>query len=208
MRERELVTRVVFVRHGETDFPIDRIYCDDREDPTLNEEGKSQAVRAANRLKGEDIAALYVSPCARTRMTAKAILAHHAGVHEKIEPNFRERRFGVWEGLFFREIEAEYAENYKAWKKNQAGYRPRGGESVFDVQGRVVPVVEGVVDAHKGNVVVIVAHVGPIRVMLADAIGLPVDAYRRLQVDPASISIVDYGRSQNNLILLNSTGAV
>ncbi len=138
-------------------------------------------------------------------MTADSILTYHKDVSAKIEPGFRERRFGVWEGLFFHDIEAGYVEDFQKWKKDPAGYKPQEGESVFDVQARVAPIIERVVNAYKGKVIVVVAHVGPIRIMVSDALGLSVDAYRRLQIDPASISVVDYGRSQSNLILLNYT---
>ncbi|TPW09929.1 MAG: hypothetical protein FD130_2366, partial [Halothiobacillaceae bacterium] len=50
MREKEKSTQIIFVRHGKTDFPLDRIYCDDREDPPLSVEGLQQAERAARLL--------------------------------------------------------------------------------------------------------------------------------------------------------------
>ena len=154
-------------------------------------------------LRGEDVAALYVSPAARTRMTAGSILAFHGNVSAQVEPGLRERRFGIWEGLTFREIEEGYADLYKAWKMDQAGFVPEGGESIFDVQVRLEPVIERIVSENRGRTAVVVAHVGPIRTLVAQALGGGVKEYRRFQVDPASIAIVDYGVRQNNLILLN-----
>lgn len=203
MRSKERVTRVVYVRHGETDFPIDRIYCDDREDPPLNDRGVLQAEGAAECLKDANISALYVSPSARTRMTAEKILAHHSGIVPQVEPDFCERRFGIWEGLRFQEIEDKYSELYLSWKKDQAGFVPEGGESIFDVQSRLEPLVSRIVEGARGRLVVVVAHVGPIRAMVSSALTGSVEEYRRFQIDPASMAVVDYGFKQNNLILLN-----
>ena len=203
MRSKERVTRVIFVRHGETDFPVDRIYCDDTEDPFLNSKGLAQAKRAADCLKSVGISKLYVSPAGRTRKTAEAISGFHPGVAMQVESVLAERKFGIWEGLYFEEIERGYPEGYLDWKRNQAGYVPEGGESIFDVGSRLIPFLTQVVGSNRGKVVVVVSHVGPIRVALAAALGLGLEGYRSIQVDPASVSVVDYGERQNNLILHN-----
>ena len=203
MRERERSTRVVFVRHGETDFPLNRIYCDGREEPALNSLGIVQASQVADCLRGARIDALYASPCLRTQMTAETVAAGHGDLRIVFEDDLRERHFGIWEGLYFNEIESQFPLEYESWKRDQAAFKPDGGESVYDLAGRVVPVVSEIVARHRGETVVLVTHVGPIRVLVAEALGMPVESYRRLHIDPASITVVDYGLSQNNLILLN-----
>ncbi len=203
MRDKELKTRVIFVRHGETNFPLDRIYCDDREDPPLNEFGAEQAQDAAESLSGMRVAAVHASPCVRTQMTAQAIAAKHGGLNITLENSLRERHFGVWEGLYFNEIERDFPAEYLAWKKNQAAFKPEGGESVYDLLGRVTTKLNELVARYRGETIIVVAHVGPIRVLVSEAVGLPVESYRQLQIDPASVTIIDYGISQNNLILLN-----
>ena len=203
MREKELVTRVIFVRHGETDFPLDRIYCDGHEEPALNGSGIAQASQASGFLRGWRVDALYASPCLRTRMTAEAIAASHEGLRAVFNDALRERHFGVWEGLYFNEIESRFPAEYRLWKQDQSAFKPEGGESVYDLARRVVPEVKEIVASHRGGTAVIVAHVGPIRVLVAEALGMPVELYRSLRIDPASITVVDYGFSQNNLILLN-----
>ncbi len=202
MRSKEESARVIYVRHGKTDFPLDRIYCDDKEDPPLNELGVSQAQQAARVLAKIDVAAVFASPSMRTRMTAEFIAGLH-GLPVKLESNLVERRFGFWEGMYFDEIEANFPDEYKDWKINNAAFKPKGGESVFDLSSRVELSISELVDGFKGKVVVVVSHVGPIRVALAQAISLPLEKYRSLIIDYASVSIVDYGRRQNNLICLN-----
>src|SRR3569833_3317759 len=99
MREKESATRVIYVRHGLTNFPNNRIYCDDREDPALNAEGTQHAEDAAALLAQQKIDAIYASPRLRTRSTAEAI-AKTAGAVIQFVPALRERRFGIWDGLY------------------------------------------------------------------------------------------------------------
>jgi broad specificity phosphatase PhoE len=136
-------------------------------------------------------------------MTAEVVAAGHDGLHIVFEDSLRERHFGIWEGLRFNEIESQFPLEYKAWKQDQAIFKPDRGESVYDLAERVVPAVKEMVARHRGETVLIVTHVGPIRVLVAEALGMPVELYRRLRVDPASITVVDYGDLQNNLILMN-----
>lgn len=203
MREKERSTKIIFVRHGETSFPVDRIYCDEVEDPPLNNLGLAQVEQAAESLNLARPAALYVSPSLRTRMTADILSLPHSGLLAVPDDCLRERHFGVWEGLCFSEIERDFAAEHQKWKRDQASFKPKGGESVYDLADRVVPFVRDVVARHRGEVVIVVAHVGPIRVLVAEALGIPIGAYRQLCIDPASITVVDYGITQNNLILMN-----
>lgn len=205
MREKEIATSILFVRHGQTDFPLDRIYCDDAEDPALNQNGVAQANRAATYLASIPLAAIYSSPCQRTLATANAVAAalERPSVRVDVRPALMERRFGIWEGLFFHEIESQYPEEYRRWKSDNSGYKPQGGESIFDMLARIKPTLEEIITKHKGETVAVVGHVGPIRAMIADALCLPLTEYRRIAIDYASISQVNYGRKQNNLIFCN-----
>ncbi|NOY62940.1 MAG: histidine phosphatase family protein [Gammaproteobacteria bacterium] len=207
MREKEKSTQIIYVRHGVTDFPLDRIYCDDREDPALNELGVAQAQQAALRLKETQIDLIVASPYLRTRMTAEAI-AQATGAPLEFNKALRERGFGIWDGLYFNEIETGYPEDFLRWKQNPADFKPENGESVHDLLRRVSSVISDITTHHKGKCVAVVAHVGPIRACLCDALNIPIKHYRQLCVDYASSSRVDYGKSQNNFIYMNQTHAV
>jgi broad specificity phosphatase PhoE len=203
VREKEKASRIIYVRHGETNFPIDRIYCDLQEDPPLSEKGLWQAEQTAEFLANVDAAAIYASPCCRTRMTAEAIAKNHKHLLIGIEPDLMERNFGIWEGLYFHEIESQYPDLHREWKQNQALFKPERGESVYDLADRTQPVIDRLLDKHAGQTIIVVAHVGPIRALIAKALEMPVEGYRRLGVDPASATCIDYGGSQNNLIFMN-----
>lgn len=202
MRDKEQATAVIFVRHGQADFPGDRLYCDDREDPVLTADGERQARHAAELLAGQTVDAVYASPMCRTRSTAAPIVAA-TGAPLRIDERLRERPFGIWDGLYFDDIARDYPEGFQAWKADPVDYVPEGGETITDHMARVRAAVTAIVAAHPGGLVVIVAHVGPIRMCLTDALCMPLAAYRRLTIDYGSLSRVDYGRRQNNLIYMN-----
>lgn len=202
MREKESAARVIFVRHGVTDFPTNRIYCDDREDPALNAEGLEHARNAAALLVRHRVDVIYASPSLRTRTTADEI-AKATGREVHYRPALRERRFGIWDGLYFDEIERQYPDDYRAWKGDMAGYTPPGGETIEDLRQRVGAELATIVATHPQQTVVVVSHVGPIRVCIADALNIPLAWYRQLRIDYGSLTRVDYGRTQNNLVYAN-----
>lgn len=204
MREKESATRIIYVRHGLTGFPSNRIYCDDREDPGLNSEGAQHAQDAADLLARQKVDAIYASPSLRTRSTAEAI-TKSTGMEIQFVADLRERRFGVWDGLYFEEIERDFPEEYRAWKRDMAGYTPQGGETMEALLRRTTAEIARIVAQHAHQTVVVVTHVGPIRVCVADALKIPLEWYRQLRIDYGSLTCIDYGRSQNNLIYANLT---
>ncbi len=203
MREKERSTRIIFVRHGETDFPLDRLYCNDEiESPPLNAAGQMQVEAAAISLSDIKIDAIYASPAQRTQMTAKAI-ASKCGSKVVVCDAFLERRFGEWDGLYFDDVEKDYPAEYRAWKVDPLNFSPAGGETITDLLNRVREGVELILAAHSGETVVVAAHVGSIRVALADALQMPLEGYRQLRIDYASRSAIDFGCRQNNIIYMN-----
>lgn len=203
MREKDAATTIIFLRHGMTDFPHDRIYCDSREDPPLNSQGLAQAQWAANLLAASPIQAIYHSPTARTTITASMAAKHH-DVPMVALPALMERRFGIWEGLYFHEIEQRYPNDYLAWKKDQAGYKPAdGGESFYELEERLQQCLQSFIQQHTGATLLVVSHVGPIRVCISSALRMPLSMARQLNIDFAAISRIDYGSRNINLRYLN-----
>jgi broad specificity phosphatase PhoE len=202
MREKEKHTRIIYVRHGKPDFPHDRLYCDEREDPLLTDEGVRQAEAAAELLKGEAVDAVYVSPMQRTRMTAQPIIAAlQAPLH--VDDQLKERPFGLWDGMYFDDIQRDFPDEFKAWKRDPVGFVPQGGETIHEHSDRISAAVQRIISNHTGETVVVVMHVGPIRMCVTQALQMPLSAYRRLTVDYGSLTRIDYGRRQDNLIYLN-----
>ncbi|MBI5192664.1 MAG: histidine phosphatase family protein [Nitrospirae bacterium] len=200
MRVKEPATTIIFIRHGSTDFPEDQVYKGDN-GPQLNKEGLLYAQKLGEWIKGEDIVAVLVSPSKRTIETATPIVKS-LNLEYKIMDELKERDFGIWEGLTFSEIENQYPEGLKKWKEDPISYTPEGGESIVDLQKRVNNIVERVVNEFKRKKVVVVAHMGPIRVAVTQALQIPLINYRHLQIRPCSATRIDYGITAANLFYL------
>jgi len=78
---------------------------------------------------------------------------------------------------------------------------------MYALANRAVAAIRRLISIHRAKTLVVVTHVGPIRALVAEAIGLPLTSYRQLRIDPASITCVDYGVKCNNLIFMNFNGS-
>ena len=202
MRVKEPSTTIIFIRHGSTNFPEDRVYKGDN-GPNLNTEGRLQAERLGGWIREGDIAAIFVSPTTRTIETATPIVKT-LELEYKILDDLKERGFGIWEGLTFREIEDQYPDGLEKWKRDPINYTPQDGESIIDLQKRVNDVVQYAMQEHRGKRVVMVTHMGPIRVAIAMALQIPLTNYRHVQIHPGSATRIDYGITAANLIYLSA----
>ena len=106
--------------------------------------------------------------------------------------------FGVWDGLTFAEVAERDKAGLEAWL-GQLDQAPAGGESFETVQARVLAASARVRAAHEGRTVVVVSHVTPIKVLVGNALGAPLDGVFRMELSPASVTVVSYYREENGL---------
>ena len=115
-------TRILLVRHGETDWnATGRIQG--HNDTPLNAAGRQQALRAAQRLALQPVRGLYSSDLARAYETAM-IIGEPLGLTVVTSPRLRERRYGAWEGLTAAEIQARYPEQFAMWRARSTDFAP------------------------------------------------------------------------------------
>ena len=186
------ITRLYLVRHGETLANREYRYIGTRDDP-LSAHGQTQALQLAEALSGLPITAVYSSPLQRTYYTALPIAASHSLEVQRVD-ELRECNFGTWEGLSRAEVlerSPEDSQRLREWEHNTS-IAPPGGESFEALQQRVLTAVERVSQAHPDQAIVLVSHVGPIKVLLSAALGAPLSSAFRIFLDPATISVVDW----------------
>lgn len=200
MREKEAHTSLLFIRHGDPNYPSTRLYARE-DDPGLTPEGFAQAARLGEWIKGAQVEAIYVSPTRRTRETAEPI-AQALGLETREDDRLQERHFGVWEGMDFDAIQSDHPEDFRAWKTDPIGFAPEGGETVVDLGARVSQALAETRERHPGGAALVVTHVGVIRAALCEALGTPLEEYRRFHIATGSVARVDYGRRQANLMYL------
>jgi broad specificity phosphatase PhoE len=185
-------TRLFLVRHGETLANREYRYIGTRDDP-LSAHGQTQAMQLAEALSILKVAAVYSSPLQRTYETALPIAARHGLEVQRVE-DLRECDFGTWEGLSRAEVAArsqEDSQRLREWEQNTS-VAPPGGESFEALQQRVCTAVERLSQDHPDQAIVLVSHVGPIKVLLSAALGAPLSSAFRIFLDPATISVVDW----------------
>jgi broad specificity phosphatase PhoE len=184
--------RFFLVRHGETAENARMRYLGTRDEP-LTENGMRQALQVADALSQLPIAAIISSPMRRAADTA-APIQKACGVELRLDRRLAEGSFGRWEGLSRAEVldlGNPDAELLARWESDPS-CAPPGGESINDVQKRVIRLVEELKEEFAGSSVVLVSHVGPIKALLAAALGVSPQASRRLFLDPGTISVIEW----------------
>jgi ribonuclease H / adenosylcobalamin/alpha-ribazole phosphatase len=184
-------TRLILVRHGETAFTTQGRYSG-RGDVPLSEQGEAQAMAAAGRVSGiaRDVAAVVTSPLSRCTRTAELIAAEVGGVAVTVMPDLIECDFGEWEGLTFAEAQDRDPAAMQAWLDSPR-VAPPGGESFETVAKRVQAAMGTLLRSYPSEVVVVVSHVSPIKLILRDALAAGDDFLHRMFLDAAGVSTMD-----------------
>lgn len=184
------ILRLLLARHGEVPANRELRYVGSLDEP-LAAPGLEQADRLAAALAGLPVQAVYSSPLLRARETGRRIAAARE-LPLKLDPRLREQAFGEWEGRTRREVLAGDGDRLLRWEAD-LGSSPPGGESLVTVQERMLDLIGDLARQHQGDWVVLVSHVGPIKALLCAALGVPLAAARHLFLDPATLSVVDWG---------------
>ncbi len=183
------MVRLILARHGAAEGSLEFRFNGSSDVP-LTPHGIAQARLLADALYPLAPAAIYSSPLARARATADAI-ATRAHLTVDIQPDLREQSYGAWERLTADEARQRDPKRFAAWSAGQR-IAPPSGEALSAVRQRVVACVCELAQRHAGETVALVAHVGPIKVLLCAALGLPLSGARRFWIDPASYSVLDW----------------
>jgi probable phosphomutase (TIGR03848 family) len=199
---------VILVRHGRTTANASGVLAGRTPGVSLDDVGRTQAEAAGQRLAVVPLVEVVSSPLERCKQTAAAILSAQEGRPKRsTERGITECDYGDWQGRVLRTLAKE-----PLWKVVQtqpsAAVFP-GGESLTAMQSRAVAAVrrkDAAVEAEHGPgaVWVAVSHGDIIKSLLADALGMHLDLFQRLHVDPASVSIVRYTAARPFVLASNT----
>jgi probable phosphomutase (TIGR03848 family) len=205
------MTTVLLIRHGRTSANTAGILAGRSSGVVLDDVGRRQVAEAAARIAGVPVRAILTSPLRRCRQTAQVLVAARGDSRPiVVEQGLVECGYGEWTGKSLRELSKD-----KLWgtvQQQPSAVRFPGGESMPEMAARAVGAIRGW-DARLGAehgpdaVWVAVSHGDPIKAILADALGMHLDAFQRIVVDPAAISIVRYTGSRPFVITVNSSTA-
>ncbi|GLZ13218.1 bifunctional RNase H/acid phosphatase [Actinomadura sp. NBRC 104425] len=182
-------TVTLLLRHGETALSVDKRFAGTGDFP-LTGNGAAQAEAAARALRGQGIDAIVTSPLSRCRATAAAVAAA-TGAPVRVEDGLRETDFGDWEGLTFAEVGERWPGELKAWLADPSA-APPNGESFTATARRVRTALDKIKVRHRHRKVLVVTHVTPIKLLVVSALGAPMRAMYRMQLDVASLTRIDW----------------
>ena len=199
-------TQLFLIRHGATEANERRPYVLQGRgiDFPLSETGREQA-RAVGRFlsKLATVKAIYSSSLIRAMETANEIARHH-GLEAQTLDNIQEVDVGRWEGKSWEMVMAEHEVEYHRFM-NDPGETPYlGGESYRDVLGRVKPAIAELLNRHRGESVVVVAHNVVNRAYLADVLGLELRRAKDIHQANCCVNVIHHKRGKSELISLNS----
>lgn len=183
-------TRLYLLRHGQVADGHTHLYHGNN-DVALSPQGVQQLERAAAQLQEVELAGVYASDLTRARVGAE-IISRGRDLSPRILPEFREVHFGLWEGLSFGEIMEQFPTDLEARFKDLTNFRIPGGESLTDVRNRTLPALKNLVAEHYEQAFLLVAHAGVNRVILSEAMGLPLQHLFRLDQSYGCLNIIDY----------------
>ena len=196
-------TRILLVRHGETDWnATGRIQG--HSDTPLNAAGRQQAQRTAQRIAREPIGGLYSSDLARAFETA-TIIGAPLGLTVVASPRLRERQYGLWEGLTSAEIQARYPEQFAIWRARTTDFAPPQGETRNELLTRALAELQAIARRHVREMVVVVTHGGLCYVLINHILGSVDGDQREFTFGNASIHTLEVTGDQWSVISMNET---
>ena len=167
------MTRLILIRHGETDWNVDGRY-QGQSDVPLNDRGRYQSVELAVTLRESSPSVIYSSDLSRAGESAE-ILGRALGVPVHKDRRLREIHLGSWEGMLFEDIQAKYSELLKLRKLDPRTVSAPGGETIEQVRVRVMAAIRDIVESHPNETIAIVSHGLPLAILIACYQGRRID---------------------------------
>lgn len=198
------MTRFLLIRHATTADNGVRL-SGRKSGVSLDEAGRLQAQSLAQRLAHVPIAAILASPLERTLETARP-LSTLLGI--PIEPceDFLEIEFGSWTGRTFDELRND--EQFRRFNELRSCAGAPLGELMLQAQLRMVAGLDRLRARYLQRTVAVFTHCDMIRAAIAHYAGIPLDLMQRLQIDPASVSVIDLGDDWVRIVCINDVGGV
>ena len=206
------MTTVLLVRHGRTAANAEGVLAGWTPGVDLDETGKAQATALGVRLLAVPLALVVTSPLARTQQTADALLVGRDPVPAlEVDERIGECRYGDWTGQPLKTLSKDPMWKVVQGRPSAAVFPGAEGEALADMSARAVGAVRewtAKVSASRGPeaIFAVVSHGDVIKAVLADALGLHLDQFQRIQVDPASVSIVRYTELRPFVVRSNDNG--
>ncbi len=192
------MSKILIVRHGSTEYNITRQFCGIT-DIDMSPLGYQQIEKLRERLAKKKIDAIYCSDLNRTRITAE-ILAKGRDLKINAVPELREMNYGQCEKMTWEEIAKSYPDVTKDMIKRSIELTFPGGESFNDLAARINRFVLTLKNTPADQTVLVVGHSGPLAVLVCALLEFNLNAFWRMYIDNASLTIIN---TYPNFAILN-----
>jgi len=180
-------TKLILVRHGETDWNRDEVFRGHADVP-LNDVGRRQARAVAGALEGEPVRSVASSPLVRALETAREIASRH-GLEARAEPGLNDIDYGDWEGVPRREVGRRWPVLYRRWREAPSTVSFPNGEALANVQRRGLLAVEALASGtHGDGVAVAVTHRVVLKAVVLGMLGRDLDGFWELSFANGSVT--------------------
>ena len=183
-------TLITIVRHGETEWNV-AMRLQGKQDSAFTIKGEQQVLKVAEALQYRKFDVLISSDLGRAMKTAQAINKYHS--HQIIlSEKFRERNFGVMEGLTLKQIKERFPEVHGGYKTRAEEFQVPEGESLVQFAARVDDGLNEIVKEHPGKRILLVAHGGVLDCMLRMTFEIPLGTTRNFSIYNAAINAFSF----------------
>jgi len=199
------VTTVLLARHGRTKANATAILAGWTPAVELDERGQEQAQALAERLNPLPLTAIVASPLDRCQQTATALASGRDGLSVQTDDRLGEAHYGDWTGQELKKLARDPL--WKVVQQHPSAAVFPGGEGLAVTQARAVACVRDW-NSRLGPDAIWLAcsHGDVIKAVVADALGLHLDLFQRIVVDPCSLTVIRYTETRPFLVRLNDTG--
>ncbi len=208
-----MATRVIIVRHGQSSYNSLKMIQGRCDESVLTEKGCEDARKVGAALSSLNFDAVYSSPLQRAKKTAEVILSYLPGAPEIRTPsNLMEIDLPLWEKLCKSDVKEKFPDDYRCWKERPHEFcmsipTPEGIKEHFPVLSLYEQAKEfwqEILPRHQGGTILIVAHNGINRCLLASALGIPPALYHSIQQSNCGINVLNFTGGLGELVQLES----
>jgi probable phosphoglycerate mutase len=202
--------QVVLIRHAHSEANAKGVLSGRLPDVHLSAKGIAQSEALVARLGALKIAAIKISPLERCAETINPWWVatgkpNNRGVEVEVDPNLIEVDYGSWSGKKISQLSRNSM--WKTVQNNPSAMYFPSGESLAVMQTRAMKSVHDALRVRRKGSIVLVSHGDVIKSIVASALGMHLDDFQRIVIDPASVTILDFSQSKRRLTLMNDSSS-
>jgi len=194
---------IIFLRHAQAKNNVERILAGRKEGFPLTQTGLQQAEKIAKFLKPLEISTIYSSPIERAMSTAN-LAAKSLNLKVKTDSRLTEIEMGMFSGMLYEDMFVKYGNVFLKFYQDNPIIEENGVETFSNVKKRVLDIVNYCSKEHKGQNVLLVTHMDPIKAMLSTILHLKPESLYELIIRNASLTILKKEQNNYSLAAINS----